>query len=79
MDEPYPFGEAFGPATTRDEVLISASRVYSRMITTADSAILSCDILYVLSEDEDGTTIDKSKKRNVRHGIVWFGLINTLG
>lgn len=66
MDEPYPFGEAFGPATTRDEVLASASNVYQRMVTSSDQSVLSCEILYLLAEDDDGVTFDRNKKRNLR-------------
>eukprot|EP00977_Amphora_coffeiformis_P004440 scaffold945_cov170-Amphora_coffeaeformis.AAC.20 len=66
MDEPYPLGEAFGPATTRDEVLKSAADVYRRMASSPDSSVLSCDVLYLLTEDEDGVTVDKSKRRAIR-------------
>ena len=66
MDEPYPFGEAFGPATTRDEVLESAAKTYQRLLASSEQVVLSCDVLYLLAEDEDGTTFDRSKKRNIR-------------
>lgn len=66
MDEPYPFGEAFGPATTRDEVLESASHTYQRLLGSSEHSVLSCEVLYLLAEDEDGTTVDKGKKRNIR-------------
>lgn len=66
MDEPYPFGEAFGPATTRDEVLESASETYQRMLTNPIQSILNCDVLYLLAEDDDGITVDKAKKRMIR-------------
>lgn len=66
MDETNPFGEAFGPAGTRDDILKSATNVYHRMMTSQDRAVLSCDILYLLSEDDDGVTIDRSKKRAIK-------------
>jgi len=66
MDEPYPLGEAFGPATTRDEVLKSATDVYRRMATSPDRSVLSCDILYLLTEDENGVTVDRSKRRAIK-------------
>ena len=66
MDEPYPFGLAFGAAMTRDDVLVSASNVYRRMILSSENSVLSCDVLYLLTENEDGVTIDKSKKRIIR-------------
>lgn len=66
MDEKYPFGNAFGPASNRDEVLASAFNVYQRIVSSSENALLSCDILYLLAEDDDGVTIDRNKKRAIR-------------
>ena len=66
MDEPYPFGEAFGPATTRDQVLESATKTYHRLVASSEQSVLCCDILYLLAEDDEGNTVDRSKKRTIK-------------
>ena len=66
MEERYPFGEAFGPARSRDQVISSAHSVYQRLINFSDDNILSLDILYLLAENEDGVTNDRMKKKALR-------------
>jgi small-conductance mechanosensitive channel len=66
MDEQYPFGEAFGPATNRDQVLESAFKIYQNIVSSSETSMLSLDILYLLAESEDGVTVDRSKKRAMR-------------
>jgi hypothetical protein len=56
MDESCPFGESFGPASTRDECIKSAHQVYARLLNlTPDSPVLPNDVLITLATEEDGT------------------------
>jgi hypothetical protein len=58
MDESHPFGESFGPATTRDECIASAHSVYYRLLKlTPDIDVLSNEVLSMLAQDEDGNEI----------------------
>jgi hypothetical protein len=55
MDESHPFGEAFGPATTRNECIDSSHSVYYRLLKLApEEPVLSFDVLSVLAHDEEG-------------------------
>ena len=51
---------------THDQVLESAANTYQRMLASSERSALSCDVLYLLAEDEDGATVDRAKKRNIR-------------
>eukprot|EP00980_Cylindrotheca_fusiformis_P002337 scaffold543_cov119-Cylindrotheca_fusiformis.AAC.4 len=67
MDLEYPFGEAFGPASTRNEVIKSAQILYHRLLKLAPgSYALPNSVLSVLSENEDGTT-DMDIKKSVNN------------
>jgi hypothetical protein len=56
MDESHPFGDSFGPATTRNECIESSHSVYYRLLKlTPDSLILSNDVLFMLAQKEDGS------------------------
>jgi hypothetical protein len=56
MDESHPFGDSFGPATTRNECIESSHSVYYRLLKLApDSPVLSSDILFMLAQNEDGS------------------------
>jgi small-conductance mechanosensitive channel len=66
MDEPCPFGETFGPASTRDECIESAHQVYARLLNlTTDSPVLPNGVLIMLATEEDGT-INKTKRIALR-------------
>lgn len=65
MDLEYPFSEAFGPASTRDELITSAQNVYKRLLNLAPgSKVLPVEVLFALADNGDGT-IDKSKKKSL--------------
>jgi hypothetical protein len=67
MDLEHPFSLAFGPASSRDELIKSSENVYSRLLKLAPgSKLLPYSVLAVLSENGDGT-IDKDKKRSLRN------------
>jgi hypothetical protein len=69
MDGLCPFGEAFGPAWTRDECLESANRVYNRLLKLApddedldDNSTISFDVIKLLATDDDGLEIREKSK-----------------
>jgi small-conductance mechanosensitive channel len=65
MDLEHPFSEAFGPASTRDELIESAQNIYACLLKLAPgSRVLPASVLTALSENEDGT-MDKAKKRSL--------------
>lgn len=65
MDLEYPFSEAFGPASTRDELLSSAEQLYRRLLKlTPGSSVLPYSILAVLTENDDGT-IDRGTEKSI--------------
>jgi small-conductance mechanosensitive channel len=67
MDLEHPFSEAFGPASTRDELIVSAQNVYVRLLKLAPgSRVLPAPVLTALSDNEDGT-VDKAKKNALRN------------
>jgi hypothetical protein len=56
MDESHPFGDSFGPATTRNECIESSHSVYYRLLKlTPDTPVLSNDVLFLLAQNEDGS------------------------
>jgi hypothetical protein len=56
MDESHPFGDSFGPATTRNECIESSHSVYYRLLKlTPDAPVLSNDVLFMLAQNEDGS------------------------
>jgi small-conductance mechanosensitive channel len=65
MDLEHPFSEAFGPASTRDELIESAQNIYACLLKLAPgSRVLPASVLTALSENEDGP-MDKAKKRSL--------------
>eukprot|EP00934_Nitzschia_sp_Nitz4_P008165 Nitzschia sp. Nitz4//scaffold56_size114212//30547//37556//NITZ4_003939-RA/size114212-augustus-gene-0.81-mRNA-1//-1//CDS//3329554673//8155//frame0 len=67
MDLENPFGEAFGPASTRDELIDSSEKLYARLLTLSNGEdILPYSVLMVLTENKDGT-IDKKMKKNIKN------------
>lgn len=67
MDLEYPFGEAFGPASTRNELIKSAQILYHRLLKLAPgSSALPNSVMSVLSENEDGT-IDMDIKKSINN------------
>jgi small-conductance mechanosensitive channel len=68
MDLDFPFSEAFGPAYTRDEMIISAEAVYYRlmMLSPGTETISFSNVFQILLLQEDGTE-DKVKKRAIRN------------
>lgn len=65
MDLEHPFGEAFGPASTRDELIYSAQFLYQRLLKLAPgSPTLPYSVLAVLTENDDGT-IHRNLKKSI--------------
>jgi hypothetical protein len=70
IDNHYTFSEAFGPASTRDEMIVSAESVYKRLMKlSTNSEILSFSVFDILLLEDDGTENKIKKKRlsNVFH------------
>jgi hypothetical protein len=67
IDDASPFGEAFGPASCREEVLNSAQQVFHRLLKlNPDRSKLSYEVFDMLVEDDDGIYINISKKKALR-------------
>lgn len=68
MDLDYPFSEAFGLASTRDEMIVSAEAVYYRLMILCPNSSTLCfsTVFQMLFLEEDGTE-DKTKKRALRN------------
>jgi hypothetical protein len=65
MDLEHPFGEVFGPASTRDELIKSAQVLYQRLLKLSPgSHHLPYSLLSVLSENADGT-VDMTMKKSI--------------
>ena len=65
MDLEHPFGVAFGPASTRDELIHSAQKLYQRLLKLAPGFYgLPYTVLAVLSDNDDGT-VDKNLKKSI--------------
>lgn len=65
MDLEHPFGVAFGPASTRDELIQSAQNLYQRLLKLAPGYYgLPYTVLAVLSDNGDGT-VDKNLKKSI--------------
>jgi len=70
IDHYYTFSESFGPASTRNEMILSAESVYKRLMKLSDDpGTLSFSVFDILLLQEDGTTDKLKKKRlmNVFH------------
>jgi hypothetical protein len=68
MDLDYPFSEAFGRASTRNEMILSAEAVYCRllMLCPGSNSPFFSNVFQILVLGEDGTE-DKVKKRAIRN------------
>jgi hypothetical protein len=67
MDLEHPFGEAFGRASTRDELIDSAQALYHRLLRLSPGSYnLPYSVLAVLSENED-STIDRHLKKSIEN------------
>jgi len=65
MNLDYPFSEAFGKASTRNEMILSAEAVYDRlMMLSPGSTALPGSVFKILFLNQDGTE-DKEKKRAI--------------
>lgn len=64
MDDNFPFGGAFGPAGTRDQVVSSAASVYGRLLKlTPGREKVSCEFYEMLALEDDEETINVSKRK----------------
>ncbi|KAG7359816.1 mechanosensitive ion channel [Nitzschia inconspicua] len=67
MDLDYPFSEAFGRASTRNEMILSAEAVYNRLMNlSSEHHILSFSVFNIILLQEDGSE-DKDKRRALRN------------
>ncbi len=67
MDLEHPFGEAFGPASTRDELIHSTQILYQRLLRLAPGAYaLPYSVLAILTENDDGT-LDRGMKKSLEN------------
>ena len=67
MDDEFPFGEVFGPASTRDELVASAFEVYHRLLKlTPGRPKLLCEFYDMLALDDDGETVNIGKRQALR-------------
>jgi hypothetical protein len=67
LDDLLPFGEAFGPASSRDQVIDSGEIVYHRLLKMCpDRCNLSYDILDILIDVDDGKLICDAKKKSLK-------------
>ena len=63
MNLEHPFGQEFGQASTRAEMILSAESVYNRLLQLSPgSDALPCSVFQILYLNEDGSE-DKAKKR----------------
>lgn len=78
MDDDRPFGEAFGPAATRDDFLSAAQAVFRRLLCmTPGREKVAADLFVALAQDENGE-IDRAKK-NALHKLFRPDAENELG
>jgi hypothetical protein len=67
MDEQNPFGDAFGPAASRNDVISSAQQVYQRLLKmTPESIMLNCDVFTMLADEDEGATTNLAKRKALR-------------
>ena len=66
MDETHPFGEDFGPASSRNECIASSHSIYWRLMKLAPGCdILPFEILELIVIDNEGN-VDIAKKNALR-------------
>ena len=66
LDNRFPFGEDFGPASTRNECLLSSQSIYYRLVKMVPvGRTLSFDIIALAAANDEGIE-DQAKKRALR-------------
>lgn len=67
MDLDHPFSEAFGLASTRNEMIVSSEAVYNRLMKLSpEPDILSYSVFAILLLQEDGSE-DREKRKTLRN------------
>lgn len=67
LDDLFPFGEAFGPASSRDQVLDSAETVYHRLLKMCpEHCNLSYEVFDILIDRDDGKLLCDAKKKSLK-------------
>jgi len=67
LEDTHPFGQAFGPASTRDLCIKSSKSLYKRLLSLSPgSTVLHFDIIGVLAYNVDGIFDNKKAKSLVR-------------
>ena len=67
LDDSYPFGLSFGPASSRDDCLHSAKSLYKKLLVLAPgSTLLHFDVIGVLAYNTDGSFDEGKAKALVR-------------
>ena len=67
MDDDFLFGEAFGPASTREQVVTSSATVYRRLLKLTPGKLkVSCDFYDMLALEDDGETVNSKKLKALR-------------
>lgn len=67
MDDEEPFGEQFGPASNREDLINSAQEVYQSLLKlTPGNSSVSCEFYSMLSLGDDGETINMKKQKALR-------------
>lgn len=67
LDDDHPFGELFGKASTRDQVIASAHDVYQRLLKlTPGKAKVSCEFYDMLALEDDGENVNYGKRKALR-------------
>jgi small-conductance mechanosensitive channel len=66
MDESHPFGEAFGPANTRDEAITSYHNVYRKLakFESPNPSIVNFDVIALIANENSINNGDKHGKIN---------------
>ena len=63
MDDDLMFGETFGPASTREQLINSAHRVYNRLLMlTPGREKVSCEFYDMLAQEDNGKLNNKKRK-----------------
>jgi small-conductance mechanosensitive channel len=67
MNDDKPFGEAFGPASDRNECILSSQHVYTNLLSlnTSENTVLDFEVLALATCDDEGM-VDPGKKKLLR-------------
>lgn len=65
MDDKNPFGDDFGPASNRDDVIASSDAVYRNLLKINQGSNLNFDVLALIATDDDGA-VDQAKRSAIR-------------